>query len=51
MCLEADATFSYKAVPIIDCKDEYLDEILGKLPKEDYMDIKKKLSGTVKRSF
>ena len=51
MCLEVDATFSYKAVPIIDWNDEYLDEILRKLPKEDYMDIKKKLSGTVKRSF
>ena len=51
MCLEADATFSYKAVPIIDCNDEYLDEIVRKPPKEDYKDIKKKMSGTVKQSF
>lgn len=48
MCLEADATFSYKAVPIIDCKDEYLDEILRKLPKEDYMDIKKNVEWNCK---
>lgn len=51
MCLEVDATFSYKEVPIIDWNDEYLDEILRKLPKEDCMDIKKKFSGTVKHSF